>query len=183
MSEEYLVWQAAPTLAGLKTGSLFPCKYDSYEELKRDIRAVNRALNSKGLRLIPLRRNDEQALLYLYRPERLRADLSAPEAAAILRREGYGDCRDTHCLHELIRRLRQFGEFPHEIGLFLSYPPEDVRGFIEHKGHNSKCDGCWKVYGDAERARKTFCAYKKCTDCYCRRKAAGASLERLAVVG
>ena len=183
MSEEYLVWQAAPTLAGLKTGNLFPCKYDSYEDLKRDIRAVNRALNSKGLRLIPLRRNDKQALLYLYRPERLRADLSAPEAAAILRREGYGDCRDTHCLHELMRRLRQFGEFPHEIGLFLSYPPEDVQGFIDNRVQNYKRICAWKVYGDAERARKTFCAYKKCTDCYCRRKAAGASLERLAVVG
>ena len=24
------------------------------------------------------------------------------------------------------------GEFPHEVGLFLGYPPEDVRGFIEN---------------------------------------------------
>ena len=58
-----------------------------------------------------------------------------------------------------MRRLQRFEAFPHEIGLFLSYPPEDVRGFIEHKGHESKCDGCWKVYGDAERAKKTFRTY------------------------
>lgn len=45
-----------------------------------------------------------------------------------------------------MRRLQRFEAFPHEIGLFLSYPPEDVRGFIEHKGHESKCEGCWKVY-------------------------------------
>ncbi len=183
MSEEYLVWQAAPTLAGLKTGSLFPCKYDFYEDLKREICAVNRALNKKGLRLIPLRRNDEQVLLYLYRPERLRADLSAPEAAAILRREGYGDCREEHCLHELMRRLQRFADFPHEIGLFLSYPPEDVRGFIEHRGKGSKCDGCWKVYGDAERAKKLFAAYKACTARCCKRQAAGASVDELAVAG
>ena len=24
------------------------------------------------------------------------------------------------------------GEFPHEVGLFLSYPPEDVKGFDEY---------------------------------------------------
>ena len=45
-----------------------------------------------------------------------------------------------------MRRLQRFEAFPHEIGLFLSYPPEDVRRFIEHKGHESKCEGCWKVY-------------------------------------
>lgn len=82
-----------------------------------------------------------------------------------------------------MRRLQQFGAFPHEIGLFLSYPPEDVRGFIEHRGHESKCDGCWKVYGDAERATKTFRIYKKCTDCYCRQKAMGVPISRLVVAG
>ena len=183
MSEDYLVWQAAPTLAGLKTGSLFPCKYESYDKLKEEIRVVNQTLVKKGLRLIPLRRNDKQALLYLYRPERLRADLSAPEATDILRREGYSDLRLERCLQELMRRLQQFGAFPHEIGLFLSYPPEDVRGFIEHRGHESKCDGCWKVYGDAERATKTFQIYKKCTDCYCRQKAMGVPISRLVVAG
>jgi len=88
MSEEYLVWQAAPTLAGLKTGSLFPCKYESYEAIKSEICAMNRTLSQKGLRLIPLRRNEKQVLLYLYRPERLRADLSSPEAVDILRKKG-----------------------------------------------------------------------------------------------
>ncbi len=183
MSEEYLVRQAAPTLAGLKTGNLFPCNYEDYEDLKREICALNRLLCKKGLRLIPLRRTSAQALLYLYRPARLRADLSAPEAAAILRREGYGDCREEHCLHELMRRLQRFEEFPHEIGLFLSYPPEDVRGFIEHKGKGSKCGGCWKVYGDERRARELFRKYKACTASYCARKAAGAPVDELAVAG
>ena len=183
MSEDYLVWQTAPTLAGLKTGSLFPCKYESYETLRREICETNKTLRQKGLRLIPLRRNEKQALLYLYRPERLRADLSAPEAVDILRREGYADLRQERCLHELMRRLQRFEAFPHEIGLFLSYPPEDVRGFIEHKGRGSKCEGCWKVYGDAERAKKTFRTYKKCTDCYRRQQAKGVPIARLAVAG
>ena len=183
MSEEYLVWQAAPTLAGLKTGSLFPCSYESYDTLRREICRTNKTLGRKGLRLIPLRRKEKQALLYLYRPQRLCEDLSSPEAADILRREGYADLRQEQCLRELMRRLQRFEEFPHEIGLFLSYPPEDVRGFIEHHGHNSKCEGCWKVYGDPERAKQTFRAYKKCTDCYCRQKAQGVPLARLAVAG
>ena len=66
MSEEYLVWQTAPTLAGLKTGNLFPCKYEDYEDLKREICAVNRLLGKKGLRLIPLRRTSTAFWKYAY---------------------------------------------------------------------------------------------------------------------
>ena len=75
------------------------------------------------------------------------------------------------------------GDFPHEVGLFLSYPPEDVKGFIENRAANAKCTGVWKVYGDERQARQTFAKYKKCTDIYCRSWRAGSSLERLAVAG
>ena len=53
--------------------------------------------------------------------------------------------------------------------------------FIEHKGKDCKAVGCWKVYGDAERAEKRFTAYKRCTANYLSRFAAGASVEALTV--
>ena len=73
--------------------------------------------------------------------------------------------------------------FPQEVGFFLGYPPEDVCGFIEQGARNYKCVGCWKVYGDEQQARKTFAKYKKCIDAYCRRYAAGQSVEWLIVAG
>ena len=53
MSEELVIRQGAPTLAGIKTGSLFPCPYDDREELLADIRGLNRILSPKGLCLLP----------------------------------------------------------------------------------------------------------------------------------
>ena len=53
MSEETVVRQCAPTLAGIKTGSLFPCPYDSREELLQDVRSLNKRLVPKGLCLLP----------------------------------------------------------------------------------------------------------------------------------
>ena len=44
MSEEILVRQGAPTLAGIKTGSLFPCPCEDKEALFADIRRLNRLL-------------------------------------------------------------------------------------------------------------------------------------------
>ena len=73
------------------------------------------------------------------------------------------------------------GEFPHEVGLFLSYPPEDVKGVIDHRANNFKCTGPWKVYGAEGQARSLFAKYKKCTEIYCALWQSGSKLEQLAV--
>ena len=181
LSEELIIRSAAPTLADLKTGSLFPCRFDSREAFTREIRGINRRLARKGLRLMPLRLAEDNALLYLYRPDRLQKDLENDEARALLAEAGYEDCRLGRCLPRLLSRFRTGREFPHEIGLFLSYPPEDVRGFIRNKGRHCKCVGCWKVYGDAAQARRRFEGYRNCTACYCRQYAMGVPLDDLLV--
>ena len=94
---------------------------------------------------------------------------------------GYAYAGDYRTVDVHIRRLRENDEFPHEIGLFLSYPPEDVRGFIENKACRFKCAGLWKVYGDEERAKELFRQYKRCTDRCCALWRAGSGLAQLAV--
>jgi hypothetical protein len=56
--------------------------------------------------------------------------------------------------------------FPHEVGLFLGYPLEDVLGFVEHKGQNYKFQGYWKVYGDVDKAKSRFRQYDFCRERY-----------------
>ena len=167
MSEELLVRQAAPTLAGIKTGSLFPCQYETRRQLTSDIRHLNRILRGKGLCLLPLRMRERRALLYLYRPAQLQRDLQNGLAAELLHQAGYAAGSCAQCVAELIRRFRRDSAFPHEVGLFLSYPPEDVRGFL--------------TGGDEAAAKRLFDSYKKCTSIYCARWRAGLELARLAV--
>lgn len=181
MSEELMVRHCSPTLAGLKTGSIFTWTFADERELRDELRRWNRLLGKKGLRILPLRIRERRALVYVYRPRRLRQDLQHETASRLLQERGY-DAEPHRCVLQLIRRLREDGEFPHEIGLFLGYPPEDVHGFIENKGA-CKQVGCWKVYGDEQAAQKTFAKYKKCTDVYCAKLAGGRSIERLAVAG
>lgn len=49
MSEELLVTHCAPTLAGMKTGSLFNCKCESLCCIKAAIKEWNSILNCKGV--------------------------------------------------------------------------------------------------------------------------------------
>ena len=63
----------------------------------------------------------------------------------------------------------------------MSYPPEDVRGFIENRAQNFKRAGLWKVYGDEARAEELFRKFKKCTQIYCERWQSGSKMDELAV--
>ena len=181
MSEELLVRFCSPTLAGLKTGSMVTCPFATREELGCELRRLNRAFIPKGLRILPLRYRGGRALLYLYRPEMLRRDLADPAAAQMLACRGYVWRSPARSIAHLIERLRTQDEFPHEVGLFLGYPPVDVRGFIENRAANYKCCGIWKVYGDEQKAKELFAKYKKCTDIYCERYKAGCGIDELAV--
>ena len=89
MSEEIVVRQAAPTLAGIKTGSLCPYPCRGKKRLLAELRAFNRRFAAKGLCLLPLRYSDGQALLYLSRPSALARDLLDERAAALLTQAGY----------------------------------------------------------------------------------------------
>lgn len=181
MSEELLVRHCAPTLAGMKTGSLFNCKFADNFEVRTCLRCWNCMLVKKGLRALPLRYGEGRTLIYVYRPSKLSQDLQSGIAREILQSLGYEIGKPDRCVRNLMRRLKENEEFPHEIGLFLGYPPEDVQGFMEHHATEYKCVGCWKVYGDADAARKIFEKYKKCTDLYCALFAKGMSIERLTV--
>ena len=178
MPEELIIQQASPTLAGLKTGSLFTCPFQSEGQIRADIEALNRRLAPKGvqLRILRLRR---RALLYLYRPSRLQQDFAEDDVAEILSAYGYSAEDAEACVCKLGEKICQSGDFPHEIGLFLGYPAEDVRGFIE--GGACKCVGCWKVYGDADSAMRRFAQFRKCTEVYSSLYERGRSIERLTV--
>lgn len=181
MTEELIIRHCSPTLAGLKTGNMFsypdPCK----ESLINEIRKINISLKKKGVRIIPLEKKENKTLLYIYRPNKLQKDLEEETARKILEEHGYKDIRSSSCISKLIKKLKESKDFPHEVGLFLGYPPEDVNGFIKNKAGNSKCVGHWKVYGDKEEATKLFDKYKKCTSIYCQHWKEGETLENLCV--
>ena len=157
--EETIIRMAAPTLAGIKTGSLFPYYYTSREELGKEMGRLNRLLIPRGLRLVLLRLTERSALLYLFRPSELEKDLLDSTACEILHRAGYPCSGCGACLRHLLKRFHCGEEFPHEIGLFLSYPPEDVKGFLTDRD-NYKAICLWKVYDDEKRARHLCARYK-----------------------
>lgn len=182
MSEEQIITHCSPTLAGIKTANLFGCVCDDFSALTENIRSLNRRLSEKGIAVVPLDFDGKRALIYVYRPALLRKDLKKDGASAILKNCGYDTCLSGFCILNLMKRLRQKKGFPHEIGLFLGYPPEDVSGFIENNAENYKFSGFWKVYGNEKEAKKLFAKFRKCTKIYCNEMKNGIPIEKLTVV-
>ena len=183
MFEDIMVRHCSPTLAGIKTGNMFSCPFADVDEMRANVRYWNRLFARKGLRVLPLRYQDNRALVYVYRVSHFLRDMKDDAVCRLLKERGYETEMPERCIVQLIKKLEECGEFPHEIGLFLGYPPEDVSGFITNRARGCKFIGCWKVYGNEERARMTFAKYKKCTEIYTAQFAGGRSVDRLTVAG
>ena len=180
MSDEIVIRCCAPTLAAIKTGSLFNCAFASRGEMTASLRAINQCLLHKGVCAIPLRYRDGKALIYLYRPAMLEKDLCEPIAEDILKEAEYPDDSSMRRIVWLIHRLEDSDTFPHEIGLFLGYPAVDVRGFMQHG--ECKYTGLWKVYeSDPVQAQRLFARCRHCTKAYLQRNQEGWSLSRLTI--
>ena len=89
MSEEMVIKHCSPTLAGLKTGSMFTCECGAGDMLEREIEALNSKLSDKGIRAMILRKRDGRALIYVFRPEALTKDFKDELTCSLLRERGY----------------------------------------------------------------------------------------------
>ncbi len=71
------------------------------------------------------------------------------------------------------------GGFPHEIGLLLEYPEEDVKGFIRNEGRDFLYSGYWKVYGDLPKALETFAGYDRAREAVIRLAGSGNGIREI----
>jgi hypothetical protein len=148
-----LARHCAPVLLGKKPAALFP-KPAWWDE----------AETAGKLRFLLFRRRDKNALVFAYAPRLLSRTLESDGVRKTLKGLGYPAGDAGACLAFLAQRFWEGGDFPHEVGFFLGYPPDDVRGFMRYRGSHCKLCGMWKVYGDVPKAAALFAEYALCRD-------------------
>lgn len=159
--EMTLAYHAAPTLMGEKCGSLLSLSEEEFD-IRGNTELFLGQMSKRGLRMRMIPGNGGRTLLYVYSVRLLEKRLKCKEVRRFLTGCGYPEnAAAEQYLDRLCERLRA-DSFPHEIGIFLDYPLEDVEGFIRNCGQGCKLCGMWKVYGDVERARRTFERYRCC---------------------
>ena len=114
---------------------------------------------ASGLHMTELRNKSGSALILIYDRAELIKVIEDKQSLDILNQHGYsGNINDF--IANLSFRLSE-SDFPHEVGLFLGYPPGDVKAYIENKGKNCACCRYWKVYENVEKAQETWARIDK----------------------
>ena len=171
-----VVLQCAPFLKGLKVScviSVDAVLYGGLAELFRDTEiAYSRLSSSEG-----------KCLVLFYRPDELERYLNSPVIRGLIREYGYSDMNLGEMIRRLAGRIEDFSKrgmgFPHEIGAFLGYPPDDVKGFIENEGKKYLMIGYWKVYSNLTGARMIFKEYDRAKDCAVNEFITGKSIREI----
>ena len=121
--------------------------------------------------------------VFIYIPELLDRAFMQPGALYFLRSIGYGGDTVEEYVRELIRRVQGSRShrnlFPHEIGIFLGYPLEDVIGFWLNGGRNPLYEGEWKCYSDVEAVAELQKLHSNARQVLASSLQAGESLETI----
>ena len=118
----------------------------------------NQFFEMSGIHFSTLRKTKDTLCVLFYHPERLKNILVSKDTQSFLQNFGYDKSMTlSESLSLLQKRFER--ECPHEMGVFLGYPIEDVKDFIKYKGKDCVLCGHWKVYHNASRALHTFRLY------------------------
>lgn len=155
--DRLLATYCSPTLAGIKPASLVSLDRREHPDLLERLEEYRKAFAPRGMCFEILCACRGRLLLMVYQKSVLEQHMRDPRVQWVLRSFDYpAEQPLKKLLQELKRRMALSDDFPHEIGLFLGYPIEDVIGFIRNAGQNSKLSGYWKVYGDVQVASQLF---------------------------
>ena len=156
--ETHLVIQCAPMISGMKISNLLIVE-------RRLAKEVRRVLNRSGIAYFLLLEKEEKVTFLIYHEDELKAYLAEKKVCQSMRQFGYENLELAMVLERFKENYESYtlqnAGFPHEMGLLLGYPVEDVEGFIQNEGKNYLYAGYWKVYADAEQKMALFAQYEE----------------------
>ena len=151
--EAMFLYYASPVLRKVKPAALIPVNAQCVSLWKAREKAMRKA---SGLYMTELKNKHNSSLFLIYDRYELESVIKNERSISILSELGYKVDGDTDELIEHLSYRLSNSDFPHEVGLFLGYPPGDVKAYIENEGKNYACCRYWKVYEDVGKAKEIW---------------------------
>lgn len=155
-----LIYNIVPVICGYKCASLitFSNKNKNMNKLWKTHK--DEFLRNINLKYYELVQTEEIYTVLFYAENKLRNIIEDSDVRDFLKELGY---KNNFTLLKYLDKLRnRFDEgCPHEMGIFLGIPLEDVKGFINNDGKKYLYCGYWKVYSHIKKALITFENYNK----------------------
>lgn len=162
--DETILRCSAPSLCGIKPSCLFSIDGTFFSGNREALIALRNSFCIKQRFFVPIKKEENRFLFFVYDRLLLEELCAKKENIEYLRTKNYPvQSGFKAILAEFIYRLAHQKHFPHEAGLFLGYPLEDVIGFELNCAKNFLYSGLWKVYGNTQKSLSLMNDYKDCT--------------------
>ena len=169
--EETLAYNCAPCFSGLKPSSLVSLSAKDYEQISC---IDEKFLIEKGFFIKVLCSCKKRVQVLIYNKRYLETHFADPAVSRALQLFYYPENSSIEEKLNILALRMSFSQepgrckhrppFPHEIGLFLGYPVDDVFQYVRTGGKNCLFCGYWKVYSNPERALQVFHQYTECKE-------------------
>ena len=152
--ESYLTYTLAPVIAGYKPASTI-----NLSKVSKWNPRCKSFIEELGLEYILLREELNTVIILVYRRDLLEGYVQESVNRQFLLKLGY---HEFVSLDEDLLKLRErynLYHCPHELGVFLGFPIDDVEDFMECTSKKCLLCGYWQVFNDKEKALRTFRLY------------------------
>ena len=159
--EKFLIYNASLVISGVKPSATITIKKDKENLYDKWIKYGIDFLESIDIQYINLRECSNALIILIYNKDQLSKYVFRKDNKKFLMQLGYFNKNEiNNYLYMLKSRYKEFN-CPHELGIFLGFPLNDVMDFMNCK--NKKCLSCgyWLVYNNLQEAKETFSMYDK----------------------
>ncbi|KMT21760.1 DUF3793 family protein [Clostridium cylindrosporum] len=157
--ENFLTYSTSLVIAGIKPAVTIALSeqnkklFKSWKHFGRDF------VDKLSLNYIELRNTSKSTILMIYDKDVLQKRLTKESVQQFLIELGYPKTLDIHSYINKLKLRYEKYHCPHELGLFLGIPIEDVKDFMNCTPKECLLCGYWKVYNNLHEAKNTFDKY------------------------
>ena len=149
--DQLMIHYTAPSFCGIKPANLFSVPSAQFTD--KSYRAWKKIFRVQGLNCVFKKLQNRRVLVLVYNKSWVSEIISDQGVRNYLTLKGYRLQENGSFIPLILERLCHSPCFPHEIGVVLGYPLEDVILFERFSGKQCKYCGIWKCYSDVEKAR------------------------------
>lgn len=157
--ENFLLINISQVLSGIKPASTISLVKNKNNIYDKWIKYGIDFIKFIGLEFVELRQNKEIVILLIYNKEELEKSIFNTQHKEFLINLGYDDEQDIQGYIDKLKERYELYHCPHELGLFLGIPIEDVKDFMNCTEKKCLLCGYWKVYNDSNFAKHIFSMY------------------------
>ena len=157
--ENFLLFNISQVLSGIKPASTITLIKNKDNIYDKWLKYGTKFIEVIGLEFVELRENKQTIILLVYNKESLEKNIFGEEQKKFLLNLGYDDEDNLDAYINKLKERYELYHCPHELGLFLGIPIDDVKDFINCTEKKCLLCGYWKVYNDSTTAKRVFSQY------------------------